>query len=101
MYAGAVGVVVEVHPAAPNAYAVLDSGGERFAAFTGVLEPDKPLRPDVPRAAVEDLLAAIEKRILQCKAEEALWETDYRLPLASSELAHIATALRQLLGGES
>lgn len=61
----------------------------------------EPLPPDVRRQQVADLLAAVEKRIPQCEAEESLWETDYRLPLASSELSEVAEALRLMLGGES
>ena len=95
MYAGAVGVVVEVHPAAPNPYAVIDSAGERIAAFVGVLE--LVAERDIPRTAVVDLLAAAEKRWVECEREERGSNT----PLASDELDHIVTALRKLLGGES
>ena len=94
MHAGAVGVVVKVHPAAPNAYAVIDSDGERIAAFAGVLEI--VTERDIPRTAVVDLLAAAEKRVRQCTYAEMGPNT----PLASDELTHIATALRKLLGGE-
>jgi hypothetical protein len=94
MYAGAVGVVVEVHPAAPNPYAVIDSGGERIAAFVGVL--DLVTERDIPRTEVADLLAAVEKRAAEYEAGGLV-----ALSAACSELRHIATALRKLLGGES
>jgi hypothetical protein len=61
MHAGAVGVVAEVHPAAPNAYAVIDSAGERIAAFVGVLELVDEGPRDIPRERVEALLAKVRE----------------------------------------
>ena len=95
MRAGAVGVVVEVHPAAPNAYAVLDSAGERIAAFTGVLE--LVTERDVPRTAVVDLLHSVDKWATHLESNAQSRE----LSDTVTELRHIATALRKLLGGES
>jgi hypothetical protein len=100
MYAGAVGVVVEVHPAAPNAYAVIDSAGERIAAFTGVLE--LVTERDIPRTAVADLLRAVDCRVIVLRDPEPRPTLpDELVEPASEELARVATALRKLLGGES
>lgn len=51
----------------------------------------EPLPPDVPRAAVEDLLAALDKELARAEFPED----------AHAALEHLATALRKLLGGES
>lgn len=67
----------------------------------------EPLQPDVPRQAVEDLLAAVEKRVERLASEKqaaaaahftSLWPD---LNGRHKELAHIAAALRKLLRGES
>jgi len=92
MHAGAVGVVVEICPAAPNPYAVIDSGGERIAAFVGVLE--LVAERDIPRGAVEDLLATIDVRV------EWMRSTGAALVDPADELNFVAAALRKLLGGE-
>jgi hypothetical protein len=92
MYAGAVGVVVEIHPAAPHPYAVIDSAGERIAAFVGVLE--LVTERDIPRTAVVDLLSAVEKRVGGFHERRT---SVVRL----AELETVVEALRKLLGGES
>jgi hypothetical protein len=107
MYAGVVGVVVEVHPAAPNAYVVVDSNGTRFATYSAVAEPIEPLPPDIPRAAVEDLLAAVEKRAAECDSKRVQYRAEGHETWAAeeyvrrTELIHVARCLRKLLGGES
>jgi hypothetical protein len=52
-----------------------------------------PLPPDIPRATVEDLLAAVNARVVALG--EPGWEA------VAAELDFVATALRRLLGGES
>jgi hypothetical protein len=64
MHAGAVGVIVEAHPSAPHPYAVIDSAGERIAAFVGVLE--LVTERDIPRTERDRLIDCGQDAALGC-----------------------------------
>jgi len=102
MYAGTVGTVTAISPGAPGPWATVQSGNESFSAFLSALEVVDEGPQDIPRTAVVDLLAAVEKRVAELDdAVCSHWPSADAVDACASELHRIATALRKLLGGES
>jgi hypothetical protein len=96
------------HGKSGTCYSIAVSGDSGIVRVT-LWDDDgvEPLPPDIPRERVADLLAAVEKRVERLASEKqaaaaahftSLWPD---LNGRHKELAHIATALRKLLGGES
>lgn len=84
MHARAVGDVVELHPAAPHPYAVIESRGERIAAFMGVLDvlDDGSMRADLLDAAIA------ERDVMRERAVTAEQERDDLLAIIHRDGGH-------------
>lgn len=95
-------LVVDVRPS--GVMRVRSASGDVAIVHRSEVEP---LPPDVPRQAVEDLLAAVEKRAAECDSKRVQYRAEGHEVWAAeeyvrhTELRHIARCLRKLLGGES